>query len=87
MPDNPSQPSKIDQLLQSRKFWAGTIAILMTVALYAMGELTADQFAMSLTWVAGIYIGSVAVEDGLSRLFTVWLERDAKLIPPPTHDD
>jgi len=93
MPDSPNQPSKLDRLLHSRKFWAATIAVMTTVGLYALGELTADQFALSLTWIAAIYIGSVSVEDGLSRLFTVWLDTQLRLSETPlpgtrpvTHD-
>lgn len=79
--DNPQ--SKLDALLHSRKFWAATVAALTTVALYVLGEISADQFALSLTWIAGIYIGSVAVEDGLSRIFTIWLDTQTRLSEMP----
>lgn len=77
-------PSKLEALVHSRKFWAATIAAMTSVALYALDELSADQFAVSLTWIAGIYIGSISVEDGLRHIFTIWLDTSLRLSELPT---
>ena len=64
---------KFDDLLASRKFWGAMLVLATTVALYALDELTAAEVADSMALVVGIYMGSVALEDGLARAFAVWM--------------
>ena len=60
-------------LLRSRKFWATLAASAVTSYLYAGGELSADSFAASTALIVGIYVGSVALEDGLRGLVALWM--------------
>ncbi len=46
----------------------------VTGVLYSLGEIGGSQFTNAVTLIAGIYIGSVAIEDGLRNLITVWLQ-------------
>lgn len=59
---------KVVRLLQSRKAWAGTLGLVLTLGLWALGEIGAAQAVEAMTWVLGIFIGAVALEDGLGRL-------------------
>jgi len=65
--------SKWDDLVRSRKFWAMMLVTLMSLGLYVMDELSAREVADLAGLVVGIYMGSVAVEDGLSQAMRVWL--------------
>ena len=65
--------TKWEQVLKSRKAWASLIALGVTLALYQMGEINAAQFASALTTLTGIFVGSVALEDGLSNIMHVWM--------------
>lgn len=64
--------SKLRTLMRSRKFWTTVIASSITVYLYANGNITAETLADSAALIAGIYVGSVALEDGLSGLANIW---------------
>ena len=65
---------KLKTLLRSRRFWTCVAATAVTGALYSFGQIDAAQFTDAVTLIAGIYIGSVAIEDGLRNLITVWLQ-------------
>lgn len=65
---------KLKALLRSRRFWTCVAATAVTGVLYSMGEIDGGQFTSAVTLIAGIYIGSVAIEDGLRNLITVWLQ-------------
>jgi hypothetical protein len=45
------------------------IGMVTTLTLWSMGEVSGERAVEALTWVLGIFIGSVALEDGMSRLF------------------
>ncbi len=62
--------SKLMQVLQSRKVWASAIALLIAVALYWADQITGAQLTWASAIIAGIFTGSVALEDGLSSLAT-----------------
>jgi hypothetical protein len=55
--------SKIQTILQSRKFWAAIIAALASVAAYFSNEITTWQLIQSLVMVAAAYSTGVAIED------------------------
>ncbi len=57
------QISKIQALLQSRKFWAALIAAISAASAYALGEISAWQFIQALVAVAASYATGVAIED------------------------
>ncbi len=56
------------QVLQSRKVWAGLLALALTLALWLLGELEGAEVVEAVTWVVGIFMGAVALEDGLRGL-------------------
>ncbi len=60
---------KLMQVLQSRKVWAGLMGLGSTLGLWWLGEIDGPRAVEALTWVLGIFIGSVALEDGMTRLF------------------
>jgi hypothetical protein len=63
-------PSKLAQVAQSRKVWAGVLGLLVTGALWWVGEIESARALEAMTWVVGIFIGSVALEDGMARMFS-----------------
>jgi hypothetical protein len=60
---------KLMQVLQSRKVWAGLMGLGSTLGLWWLGEIDGARAVEALTWVLGIFIGSVALEDGMTHLF------------------
>lgn len=62
--------SKLAQVLQSRKVWASAIALLIAAGLFWTDQITGDQMMWATAIIAGIFTGSVALEDGLSALAT-----------------
>jgi hypothetical protein len=62
-------PPKLVQVVQSRKVWAGVIGLVTTGVLWALGEIDGAKAVEALSWVLGIFIGSVALEDGMTRFF------------------
>ena len=74
IPRNPVDYDKFKVLMRSRKFWTTVIAATVSTYLYAAGELSAESFASTAALVAGIYVGSVAIEDGLRNLINLWTE-------------
>ena len=61
---------KLAGVFQSRKVWAGMIGVAATLLLWWLGEIDGTRAVEALTWVLGIFIGSVAFEDGMTRLFS-----------------
>ena len=61
---------KMMQVVESRKVWAGVIGLVITLTLWGFGEISGARAVEALTWVLGIFIGSVALEDGMTRLFS-----------------
>lgn len=62
-------PPKVAQVVESRKVWAGAIGVVTTLTLWWVGEVDGTRAVEAMTWVLGIFIGSVALEDGMTRLF------------------
>lgn len=60
---------KLLQVVQSRKVWAGVIGLVTTGLLWGLGEIDGTRAVEALSWVLGIFIGSVALEDGMTRFF------------------
>lgn len=71
---SPTDYSKLKRLLRSRKFWTTTSALAITGYLYLSGDLSADSFANATALIAGIYVGSIAIEDGLRGLINIWTD-------------
>jgi hypothetical protein len=63
-----SQLPKWRLVLQSRKVWAGLLALGLTLGLWHLGELEGAEVVEAMTWVVGIFMGAVALEDGLRGL-------------------
>jgi hypothetical protein len=63
-------PAKVMQVMESRKVWAATIGLATTLVLWWLGEIDGARAIEAMTWVLGIFIGSVALEDGMTRLFS-----------------
>jgi hypothetical protein len=61
--------SKLKQVMESRKAWAGVLGLVTTLTLWWVGEIDGARAVEAMTWVLGIFIGSVALEDGMARLF------------------
>ena len=62
-------PPKVAQVVESRKVWAGAIGLVTTLTLWWAGEVDGTRAVEAMTWVLGIFIGSVALEDGMTHLF------------------
>lgn len=59
---------KLLWLLQSRKFWASLIGLVSVLFVaFGMPELPDEVMIDAIVKIIGVYVGSVAVEDGLSR--------------------
>lgn len=56
------------QVVRSRKVWAGLIGLGVTLGLWGLGEIDGPAAVEALTWVVSIFIGAVALEDGLAQL-------------------
>lgn len=65
---------KVKTLMRSRRFWTCIAATTVTGLLYGFNEIDGQQFTHAVTLIASIYIGSVALEDGLRNLVTLWLQ-------------
>lgn len=60
--------NKIFWVLKSRKFWAsliGLVSVLLVASGYA--ELPDETLVDAIVTIVGIYVGSVAFEDGMAR--------------------
>lgn len=68
------------QVLQSRKVWAGLLALVISGLLWWQGLIGAEQFSQAVVIVVGIFMGSVALEDGLSAVFLVWAAREREIL-------
>jgi hypothetical protein len=61
---------KLVQVVGSRKVWAGVLGLVTTATLWWLGEIDGTRAIEAMTWVLGIFIGSVALEDGMTHLFS-----------------
>lgn len=56
-------------VLESRKFWSLVIGLVSLLLVhFGYDELDVDLWVMGIVALLGLYSGSVALEDGLSRL-------------------
>jgi hypothetical protein len=69
---------KLEQLLRSRKLWAATLIMATSMGLYALGEIDAVVLASLVAVSGGVYMGSVALEDGLSAALGLWMKAAAQ---------
>lgn len=66
--------SKLQQLVRSRKAWATAIALGVSIVLWRMGEISGSQLATVTGIAASVYVGSVALEDGLRGMVRIWMQ-------------
>ena len=79
---------KLEQLLKSRKFWTATLILSASLGLWQLGEISGEQLATLMVVSGGVYMGSVALEDGLAAALTVWMsavQRDARQFDTRPH--
>ncbi len=66
--------SKFKRLLKSRKFWAAVISIVSVLGAYYTDQsasLDVGKIVDAIVTIGAVYIGSVALEDGLSKSFLI----------------
>ena len=66
---SPMRRSKMRQVAESRKVWAGGLGLVVTLTLWGLGEIDGTRAVEAMTWVLGVFIGAVALEDGMTRFF------------------
>ena len=72
-------------VLKSRKVWASALAAATALACYAAGAIDAETLVAAVIVAAGIFTGSVAVEDGLAAVVRT-KRRLAPVIYPPIEE-
>lgn len=61
-------PEQLVWVLKSRKFWASLIGLAaVIIAALGLPELPEDKLIDAIVTIITVYVGSIAVEDGLSR--------------------
>jgi hypothetical protein len=64
----PKEKSSILYVLQSRKFWMATIGlVLVLITAWNQEPYPTDAVVTAIMGVVAAYIGSVALEDGMSK--------------------
>lgn len=59
---------KLVALLQSRKFWASVIGILVSLGFKAANPDTdSETIVNAIMVIVSVFVGSVALEDGLTK--------------------
>ena len=60
--------SKIQETLQSRKFWTTMAMAIMAVTLFMFGQIDIDKMIDIIRWAAGLWVGSLGVIDAFEKL-------------------
>ena len=78
---------KLKDALRSRKMWAAMVIVATATTLWRLGEISGDQLASAMVLSMSVYMGSVAVEDGLRSAVRSWFATRAPVmqqVPGPT---
>lgn len=71
--DGEANSMDLPQRGQESPVWGALLALTTTAALYALDELSPGEVADAMALAVGIYMGAVALEEGLARSLTVWM--------------
>lgn len=63
---------KLQETLQSRKFWMTIILIVAAVAMLLAGQIEADKAIEIIRWAASVYVGALSVEDAAKKVVEKW---------------
>lgn len=63
--------SKIRETLTSRKFWVTIIISALGLGMFGAGHIDIDRMLEIIRLAAGIYVGSLSIEDAAKKLLPV----------------
>ena len=63
--------SKVKETLGSRKFWITILTSVLGLALFLAGHIDIERMLEIIRWSAGIYVGSLSIEDAAKKLLPV----------------
>lgn len=79
----PKYVETVEALFRSPKLWAAAVPLATALVLYQMGELSQGALADAMVVATGIAVGSIAIEEGVSRLLGVLARRQGETVEQP----